>query len=141
VAVEDIAAKIASRIVGRSLIRAERNDYDWEFCFAQDACLRVECSWRILIDGRIAFAGDDHDQKFGLPQPLNGPRECDRLLREKTIDAVRIRADAGDLTIEFSGGAALEVLNTSCGYENWQFRDAGLQVIALGGGELAFLEP
>ena len=140
-AVNDVAAKIADRIVGTSLIRTERGDFDWAFHFTQSAVLRVECPWRILADGRIGLGGRDHGQKFGLPEPLDGATESRRLLLNKTVQAVRTRDDTGDLIIEFGDRTALEVLNTSSGYEGWQFRDARLQVIALGGGELVFLEP
>jgi hypothetical protein len=139
-AVDDIAAEIAVRLVGKSLIQVERNEYDWVFRFAQGALLQVECPWRILLNGRIALGGADHDQRFGQPEPVDGPSESCRLLCDQTIQTVRIREDTADLTIGFSGRGALEVLNNSSGYEGWQFRDAGFGVIALGGGELASMD-
>jgi hypothetical protein len=117
-------------------VRTERRDYDCVFRFTHEAWLRVECPSRILSDHRIALGGGDHDQKFGLPEPLDASRESDRLLRDKPIQTVRIRADTADLAIEFSDHTILEVLNTSCGYEGWEFGGHGLHVIGLGGGEL-----
>jgi hypothetical protein len=120
---ERLAAEIAGRLLGRSLMTVERGEYDWTFRFTESAFVHVECAWRILLDDSIAFGGGDHGQKFGLPAPLDGPTESHRWLRGKQIQGVRIRADTADLSIDFSGRAALEILNTSSGYEGWQFRD------------------
>jgi hypothetical protein len=134
----DIAARIASRLVGHRLISVERSDYDWVFRFANNVGLRVACPWRILVEGRIAHGDTDHAQHFGLPAPIDGSERSNQLLCDKTIQSVAIREETGDLTVSFSGGTALEVLNLSCGYEGWQLGDsAGLSVVAMGGGELA----
>jgi hypothetical protein len=138
VVVVDVASKIGACLVGRSLARTELGERDWLFHFANGDILRVVCPWRILLDGRIALGDCDHAQKFGLPEPVDGPKESDRLLRDKKITRVSLRDDTGDLAIAFDGQATLEVLNTSGGYEGWQFAsETGLHVVATGGGELA----
>jgi hypothetical protein len=135
-AIDDAAAGIAAQLVGGALVRTERGDHGWIFHFTHEAWVRVECPWRILFDHRIALGGGDHAQKFGRPEPLDASRESERLLRDKTIQVIRIRADTADLAIEFDDHTILEVLNTSCGYEGWEFGGRGLNVIAMGGGEL-----
>ena len=134
----DVAATIASRLVGHRLIEVERSEYDWLFRFANDVGLRVACPWRILVEGRIAHGDSDHGQQFGLPKPVDGAGRSNKLLLNKVIESVAVRDDTGDITISFTDGTALEVLNTSSGYEGWQLNDgAGLNVVATGGGELA----
>jgi Family of unknown function (DUF6188) len=134
----DVAARLNSRLAEQSLVQTERREYDWVFHFADEVTLRVACPWRILCDGRIALGDCDHAQQFGLPEPVDGAKQSDRLLRGETIQHVTIREDSGDLTIKFRGQTSLEVLNTSSGYEGWELEDgAGLHVIATGGGELA----
>ena len=137
--ISDTAADITSRFAGRNLIRTERGEHAWVFCFAGELFLHVACPWRILLNGRIALGNCDHGQRFGLPEPINGPKESERFLFDRAIQAVRIRHDTGDLTIEFSGQATLEVLNNSSGDEGWNLGDrSGFHVVAMGGGELAF---
>ena len=134
----DVAARINSCLVGNHLLNVERREHDWIFLFENKVGLQVECRWRILVEGRIAFGDKDHAQQFGLPEPIDGADRSNSLLLNKTIQGVKIREDTGDLTIIFTDRCALEVLNTSCGYEGWQIIDgAGLHVVAMGGGELS----
>jgi len=134
----DIAARIASRLVGHCLLEVERSDYDWLFRFENSIGLRATCPWRIIAEGRIAHGDSDHAQQFGLPKPIDGAARSGGLLINKPIENIAIREDTGDLTISFEGKIVLEILNTSSGYEGWQLNDgASLNVIAMGGGELA----
>jgi hypothetical protein len=136
----DVAVTLTAHLVGRRLVETKRREYDWTFRFEEPPAfshLDVSCPWRILIEGRIAFAGSDDGHKFGLPAPLNGEEVTQRLLGQRVIERFSIRPDAGDLSIIFSGQAILEVVNMSSGYEGWQIGVPGMTVIGLGGGELA----
>lgn len=134
----NVAARIASRLIGRHLVEVERSEHDWLFRYADNVSLRVACPWRILVEGRIAHGDGDDGQQFGLPTPVDGKERSKSLLLDKAIQGVSIREDAGDLTVTFSDRTALEILNASSGYEGWQLSDGvGLSVVALGGGELA----
>lgn len=134
----DIAARIASRLVGHCLLGVERSDYDWLFRFENNISLRATCPWRIIVEGRIALGDGDHAQQFGLPKPIDGAAQSNGLLLNKAIESIAVREDTGDLTFRFEGRTVLEILNTSSGYEGWQLNDgASLNVIAMGGGELA----
>ncbi len=131
------AVELTERLKGCHLIDVERREYDWAFKFADTIGLRVQCPWRILVEGRIAFAGSDDGHKFGLPAPVDGVARTTERLGGKSIQKVSIREDSGDLTIFFSDRTELEVLNMSAGYEGWEINAEGLMVIALGGGSLA----
>lgn len=134
----DAAALVASRLVGHGLTAVESSDYDWLFRFADGAALRVWCAWRVIAGGRLAHGDCDHGQQFGLSRPVDGVERSSAVLLGKTIQTVTIRDDTGDLTIAFEDRTTLEILNTSSGYEGWQFWDqTRLRVVAMGGGELA----
>ena|SRR5690348_2256283 len=138
-AIVDAAAEIASRLAGRSVLRTERGEDDWAFHFADEVWLRAAaCPWRIILNRKIALGNSDHAQNFGLPEPIDGQKESDRLLCNKTVQTLRIREGTGDLAIDFTEQTTLEILNISSGYEGWRLGDrTGFVVIALGGGELA----
>jgi hypothetical protein len=130
--------EIATYLVGSICERIERSESGiWSFRFSERARLTVECSWRILADGRIAFGDGDHAHQFGLPAPLDGAAEARRLFGNRPVTAVSTRKDTGDLAIAFPGETVLEVINLSSGYEGWQLAaDDGFLVVARGGGEL-----
>jgi putative acetyltransferase len=135
----DIAAKIASALVGRHVMEVEGSGYDWLFRLGDNRLLCVRCPWRIVAEGRIAHGDEDDAQQFGLPEPVNGAQRSTGLLAGKLIEGVAIREETGDFTITFENRTSLEILNTSSGYEAWRFDDGmGWNVVAMGGGELSF---
>ena len=98
----------------------------------------MQCLWRIVYESRLVLTGSDHNQVFGLPGPVNGIVESRKILMDKSVQRIGLRADTGDLTIVFSGAALLEVLNCSSGYEGWNWFDtSGFRIVAMGGGGLA----
>lgn len=139
----DVAAVLTTRFIGRHLTRVVRREHDWAFGFGDDPALglRASCPWRILKEGRIAFTDSDDGQQFGLPAPLDGEEVVRRLVGQNSIERISIHPETGDLSIVFSEGTILEVLNMSSGYEGWEIGDAGISVIATGGGELAIYNP
>ena len=56
---------------GYSCINIVRHEYSWAFVFDKGCSLTVECPWRIIANGRIAVAHNDHHQKFGHSQPID----------------------------------------------------------------------
>lgn len=129
---------IGSCLVGRKLVAVERSEHEWLFAFLNNVGLHVFCPWRIIANGRIALGDVDHGQQFGLPRAVDAVEQSNSLLSNRTVTAIKARDDAGDLTIEFSGRTALEVLNNSSGYEGWHlFEKGAFVVVAMGGGELA----
>ena len=97
--------------------------------------------WRVLSNGKLAITSQDHEQKFGLPEPVDAGRRATALLLGN-INGANVEAVTADLSFSFGQSVTLEFLNTSCAYEGWHFRAAfngqmGDEVIALGGGDLA----
>jgi hypothetical protein len=85
----------------------------------------------------IALGNADHEQKFGLPKPVDAREEAQRLLNAKAVK-VKVSAKTADLLIEFENGSYLEIFNSSSGYEGWECSDKeGMLVVARGGGEFA----
>lgn len=135
----DAQEALATRLVGCRLMETKRREFDWAFGFgdAPHFGLSASYSWRILVNGRIAFADSDDGHKFGLPAPLNGEEEAQRLLGQRSIERISIRPDTGDLSIIFSDDAVLEVMNMSSGYESWEIGVPGMSIIGVGGGKLS----
>jgi hypothetical protein len=108
----------------------------WQFAFSSSAMITVGCLWRI-VSPRILLTNEDHQQKFGLPAPLDAVACASELLVGRSATEFNLRGDTLDLLFTFSGGTRLEVLATSSGYEAWQMVSPGRQhFIAVGGGRL-----
>lgn len=109
----------------------------WRFEFEGRTILDVRCPWRIVTDRRIALGNGDHGQQFGLPKPLDGKQEAERLL-VAAVTKVGLREETGDLTLELGHGTRLEIFNSSSGYEGWECSSIdGLLAVAMGGGEIS----
>lgn len=130
-------------LVGRTLSEVERfGPYVWRFRFGPDAEVRSECPWRIIRGGGIALSNEDHGQQFGLPSPLDAEAECRALVGGAVVLSAEVRDETRDIVIRFRSGARLEVVPLSSGYESWQVAGpGGLQIVAMGGGELAVWGP
>jgi hypothetical protein len=126
--------------VGRTCT-VERHEHHWTFSFGVDASLGVEAPWRIASDSGIAFADTDDQQKFGLPQPIDGQAPSNEILGGRRVTSFDVDARTADIRIEFEGDLLLEVFNNSSGYEGWQavalVDGQTIQVVGLGGGDLA----
>lgn len=109
----------------------------WKFDFEGKTVVQVYCPWRILLSTGIALGNGDHEQKFGLPNPIDAQQEAQRLLSGKVVK-ITVRTKTADLFVEFETGACLEVFNSSSGFEGWECSDkGGLLAVARGGGEFA----
>ena len=108
----------------------------WVFEFSTKASITVECFWRIL-DPQMRVTSDDHQQKFGLPAPLDAVSRATELLVGDTVSEFTLREDALDLLFRFSRGQRFEILADSAGYEAWKIASPHRQhFIAVGGGRL-----
>ena len=134
----DLLSELEQNLIG-CVCSIERGEFGWSANLDGGGTITLTGPWRIVAGGRIAFADSDDGQQFGLPAPLDGEAQANRLLAGKAIRKVAIDAQTADLTIEFAGGARLDVFNYSAGYEGWQINlppeRGGMWVIALGGGE------
>ena len=131
------AAMLLRRLEGCQLVKLKRFEFEWVFEFGPLKVLQVRCPWRILLNGRIAFADSDDGRQFGLPEPVKGEDAVMRIAKDETIRTVTIREDTGDLSVFLGPNVVLEVMNMSSGYEGWEIGADDMRVIGLGGGELA----
>jgi hypothetical protein len=114
----------------------------WVFHLGSDCRLTAEGLWRLIKDGRVVVAGIDHLQWFGLPAPFDARQRTIEAIGSAAASAARYDPETGDLRIEFSGGARLEVITHSSGYESWTLsRPDGTQLVAVGGGEVVLYGP
>jgi hypothetical protein len=124
-------------LVGRRCDVIHRDEFSWNFVFDAGA-VTTPFLWRLIEGGRIRVTSGDHGHQFGLPAPIDARFEAESILRARAIESAKVRADTGDLILEFTGGVVLELLQTSGGYEAWHLISPdGRSVVATGGGELA----
>ena len=110
----------------------------WVFQFATGGVISVECHWRILDQGHIAVSNDDHEQQFGLPEPIDAAEVASELLRPISVTDVEVREGTADLLISFTENKQLQIIPFSSGYESWQLRDPfETCIVAQGGGQLS----
>ena len=108
----------------------------WIFVLERGCSINVGCPWRVVRDGRVALAAQDHEQLFGRQEPVDVVKETLSLLDGKKVVRASI-GHAGDLAVEFEGGTRIETFTDSCGYESLTVRlSDGKQWIVVGGGKV-----
>ena len=127
-------------LLNRRFESLTHREWDWVFTFSDDVNLTVACLWRLLENHHIRLTSDDDGQWFGLPAPVDAAVEVRRRLSTAQVESVHLRSDTLDLTLRFATGHILEVVADSSGYEAWQLHHQSAQFIAIGGGELAFID-
>jgi len=88
------------------------------FNFSGGAVLRADF-WRLIKDGRHRRSSFDHEQKYGLPAPIDAVRDLRNELQDKQILKAGPDEETGDLLFEFADRLKLQVLNFT-GYEVWE---------------------
>ena len=131
-------AWVKDAVVGATLLTAEKDEAWWSFTFSGDTGIGTDSFWRVRADGGILVTSEDDGHKFGLPEPMDAAARALSRLRGRVAD-VEVSSETADLLVRFEDGATLEVFNTSCGYESWHLRSAGMQMIGLGGGDVAIV--
>lgn len=126
---------VQDALSGAHLRQVELLDHTWFFRFDNDVVIGTETYWRVLANGRIAVAECDHGHQFGLPAPVDAAREARRRLNGPVTSA-SVDERTGDLRVSFADQAALELFNTSAGYEGWHLTSATGEFVAVGGGEV-----
>ena len=136
----DWLSALEQGLVGRQCVICRR-ECDWSVALEGGGGISIAVPWRIVASGRIAFADTDDRQQFGLPAPIDGEAEANRLISGKAITRLSINEETADLSLHFGDAARLDLFNHSMAYEGWDIaltpETGGLRVIALGGGELA----
>ena len=129
----DLDAAFQTALAGKSCTVTLRA-HDWEFAFGPANGIAVSVPWRLVDREAIALTDSDHDQRFGLPQPINAETRANELLNGAIVQRVQADAVTADLRIWFSNGIRLELFNNSTGYEGWQAGLNSQTVVAMGGG-------
>jgi hypothetical protein len=88
--------------------------------FANGARLEAEY-WRLVIDGKAGISSFDHQQKYGLPAPIDAINRLRETLLGKLVTNASLDHKTGDLFFEFAGNTSLQVFNFT-GYEIWHIR-------------------
>jgi|SRR5262245_29877936 len=125
---------------GRQLIAVEKKDYSWFFTFEDQISIATEAAWRLIEQGRVLTSSDDDGQKFGLQEPVDVSSRALSSLRGRKVVAATISPQSGDLSIEFSDQAHLQLLQLSSGYESWRLNVQGSEMICTGGGQIVLVQ-
>jgi hypothetical protein len=86
--------------------------------FANRTRLRA-AYWRLIADDKAGMSSFDHQQKYGLPVPIDAVKSLCEILQDKPVTNALLDRRTGDLLFEFGGGTTLQVLNFT-GYEIWE---------------------
>jgi hypothetical protein len=109
----------------------------WQFCFTAGDLL-VECPWKAVEAGSVVLASGDHQQKYGLPEPIDAPSRIRELLKDRIVVGIKIDNVTSDLSVIFTRDFRFEVFNDSSGYEGWTYSDHhGLKLVQIGDGKMA----
>lgn len=127
-----------SWMVGRHVQISFSEPETWFVMFGDALRINVVCPWRLIHEGGIAVSSDDHQQKFGLPAPVDAAERATSLLAGVAVQRVEVREGTADLFIYFERDWRLEIIPFSSGYESWQVSTpSGKSVVAQGGGQLS----
>lgn len=74
--------------------------------------------WRFICDGKAALSSFDHQQKYGLPSPIDAIEQLQDALNNSFLESVQLDRETGDLSLSFKENRKLQVFNFS-GYEVW----------------------
>ncbi|HEY6413014.1 MAG TPA: hypothetical protein VIX42_04975 [Edaphobacter sp.] len=86
--------------------------------FANGTKLRAEY-WRLINDGKAGRSSFDHQQRYGLPAPIDAIRELQEHIQGKLVTDAQLDRETGDLVFQFGGNIKLQVFNFT-GYEVWE---------------------
>ena len=75
--------------------------------------------WRLIEGGAASYSSFDHEQKYGLPAPINAVEELRKRLAGRIVLEALHDKETGDLVFRFSGDTKLQILNVT-GYEIWE---------------------
>lgn len=75
--------------------------------------------WRLVEAPMKLLSSFDHDQKYGLPEPVDAIKELAKVIANLKISQVYSSKKVGDIEIKFENGAALQIFNFT-GYEAWE---------------------
>jgi hypothetical protein len=89
-----------------------------QLLFSDGSRLRAEY-WRIVKNDKAGVSSFDHDQKYGLPAPIDSFQQLERELQGKCVTDAHLDPRTGDLLFRFEEGVVFHVFNFT-GYEVWE---------------------
>ena len=75
--------------------------------------------WRIISDDKAQTSSFDHQQKYGLPVPIDAFAQIAVALDGRAVQEVKWNARTGDLILSFEPNVELQVFSFT-GYEDWE---------------------
>ncbi len=127
-------------VVGLVLTAVDLDERSRQWTFRFDGSCRIDltCTWRVVIENRVAITDRDHLQRFGLPAAVDSAQVARSLLKDRQIVRAGVADGPGDLTLVFDGDARLETFTDSSGYESGTIRlPNGDLIVLMGGGDTA----
>jgi hypothetical protein len=124
-------------LIGQSLAKVEKKDFSWFFAFSDAGSITTESFWRLLDLRRLVVADGDHDQLFGLKEPVDATKRVMEAVGAKKIISYSLSKICSDLILCFENKIELQFFNTSGGYESWRAEFDGIQIVSAGGGRLS----
>ena len=84
--------------------------------------------WRLIKNGKPLVSIFDHQQKYGLPEPIDAIAMLKKELHGRTIVGAEMDETTGDLRFEFEGDVRFEVFNFTA-FEIWEltFADGSVE--------------
>lgn len=74
--------------------------------------------WRFICDGKAELSSFDHQQKYGLPSPIDAIDQLRSALNNSSLESITLDRETGDLSLLFPENKKLQVFNFSA-YEIW----------------------
>ncbi len=124
-------------LIGKRLAQVTKQDFTWFFTFQDGGRVLTESGWRLVTRTGIDVTSEDHDQMFGLKEPVDASARVIAATEEKKILGFRLAERTSDLAVTFEDEVLVEFLNLSCGYESWRAYHGSEEVICMGGGGVA----
>jgi hypothetical protein len=89
-----------------------------ELYFSDGSRMRANY-WRVIRDGKAHASSFDHQNKYGLPAPIDAFAQIAEALDGTSLRDAKWDASTGDLIFSFEPNVELQVFSFT-GYEDWE---------------------
>ena len=98
---ESLARFKTTRVtVADEKIPDERGTASIVLSFSDGTILRA-AYWRLTQDGRARLSSFDHEQKYGLPAPIDAKQQLSKILDGQVCSDAQIEVETADLVFKF----------------------------------------
>jgi hypothetical protein len=112
------ALKGSTTKVSTSAAYPEPGKASVQLLFSEGSRLRADY-WRIVKRDKAGVSSFDHDQKYGLPAPIDAFQQLEGELEGKRVTDALLDARTGDLLFGFEEDVEFRAFNFT-GYEAWE---------------------